>query len=364
MKLTTRETPGRVASLAFRWSLVVVTAGGPGLLATGCSSCGSDGGNSSIPSQGGAGQAGSAGGHTGGGQGGTGGAGTGPSGPGSQTIPEQLTTPTGCTWPGCSNLARACDDYLRAGCGQTFDYTGPSPGTQAPSQEYLTALASCTGWARLELQEHLEEKEGEEEEEGEENEKEEKLNKELVFQSSMVARCTRQARGCSQQLFCLRGGHVPTPLPDFVTIPAPTPPPPPPAPAPTWTIPYAGEGKDPWFDLPPWKGQVAIMPGDSPSCTACAIQRCPDFAYYCMGALGNETDCPAGDCCQGLRQCILECGGYEPFVHIARFDRCVAVCSQGRPHALQQLVNLQQCGDVACNGCTDFDPQTPKASTP
>jgi hypothetical protein len=219
----------------------------------------------------------------------------------------------------------------------------------------MKALRGCASWAKLELEEHLEEEEkGEPKDDDKEAEKQQRATK-LLIQASMVARCTRHATSCDQELFCLRGGYITNPLPDFLTIPPAKPPPPPPTPAPTWSIPYHGEGKDPWVDPPPWKGKVSMMPGDSPSCTACAIQRCPDFAYYCMGALGNEADCPGGDCCQGLRECVRDCGGYEPYARVWRFDMCMHRCQWTRPNAVQQLVNLQHCGDVACDGCSTFD---------
>lgn len=103
-----------------------------------------------------------------------------------------------------------------------------------------------------------------------------------------------------------------------------------------------------------------MMPVDSPSCTSCAVDRCPDFAYQCFGAIGNEEDCPKGNCCQGFRQCILECGGYEPFVTMLRFDRCVHLCKEKHPAGVQQLVNLQHCGDVACKGCEELDTPAPE----
>ena len=119
-----------------------------------------------------------------------------------------------------------------------------------------------------------------------------------------------------------------------------------------WARPFKGGAPDPLRTPPPWGGAVGMISGvDSPTCTACAIQRCPSFAYYCFGAVKNASDCPAGDCCQSLRQCIGSCGGYAPLVRASKFDQCLFQCEQSRPHAAQQLADLQHCGDVACAGC-------------
>ena len=269
----------------------------------------------------------------------------------SQGAPEKVSSSYGCTWPGCTDAARACDDYLRAGCGKTFGYNGSSPGLGAPDQIYKDSLGACTAWIALSVKEKTGEKASELQDEGKDISK--IAEADLVAVATM-ARCMRQARSCEEMLYCLRGGMVFSGLDSYFPLPPPEPAAPPPEPPPFWKQPFRG-GADPWMDPPPWGGEIAMMPVDSPSCTACAVQRCPDFAYLCFGALGKEEDCPGGNCCQGLRQCIHDCGGYEPFTTMLRFDLCMHRCKEKHPLGVQQLVDLQHCGDVACQGCEALD---------
>lgn len=264
----------------------------------------------------------------------------------SQSTPEKIVSSYGCTWPGCADISRACDDYLRAGCGKTFSFQDSLPGLSPPSTKFNDARAACTRWGSFALKERLGEEEGD-------KDKEEGEAGELVA-AAQIARCTRRATSCSDMLFCLRGGVISPNYSAYVPLPPAVPPPPPPVPPPFWEQPFEG-GNDPFLDKTPWGAPPAMMPVDSPTCTSCAVQRCPDFAYLCFGALGNEQDCPGGDCCQGLRVCLAECGAYEPLVTMSHFDRCLHRCKQGRPKSVQQLTNLQHCGDVACKGCEQMD---------
>jgi hypothetical protein len=234
-----------------------------------------------------------------------------------------------------------------------FKYAGDSPGTQGGTQAFKDAVASCTLWAVGEILEH-----------GSEGANEDKAppsaavgEQILSAKALLAARCTRNATTCGDMLGCLRGRYSLRPLPDFIPAASAQPPPdagPPPT-LPSWATPWDGRGPDPALDRGPWDGGVMMMPTDSPACTSCTLQRCPTFAYYCFGAAGNDKDCPGGDCCQGLRQCIFECGGYDPMVTIAKFDRCATRCRENRPSAAQQLADLLHCGDVACAGCENFD---------
>jgi hypothetical protein len=172
--------------------------------------------------------------------------------------------------------------------------------------------------------------------------------------SAKMAQCIELAADCPSRLRCLEGKFRPPWSLDGGLVPpgfdAGLPPPPPP-----WVPPWTGPGSPGWTDVP-WDSGVRVITGvDSPACVKCAIERCPTMAYYCFGASGNATYCPGGDCCQDMRTCIEACGGYRPGASPAEFYECMERCSVGRPHAPQQLANLQNCGEVACAGCQTRD---------
>jgi hypothetical protein len=169
-----------------------------------------------------------------------------------------------------------------------------------------------------------------------------------------MAICTRRAKNCQERLNCTRGIFLPPAFPagDPGLPPAPPLPPPPP---PAWD----GESarRSPILTGPWDGGRVSLMPGvDSPSCARCTIERCPDPAFACFGAAGNSAACPNGDCCEDLRRCIHDCGGYgEGDAGAVAFPACLFVCEKTRPHALQQLAALQSCAKNECAGCETFD---------
>jgi hypothetical protein len=172
--------------------------------------------------------------------------------------------------------------------------------------------------------------------------------------AAQMAQCIELAADCPARSRCLEGNFRPSWSLDGGLVPpgfeAGLPPPPPP-----WAPPWTGPGTPGWTDVP-WDSGVRVITGvDSPACVKCAIERCPTMAYYCFGASGNATHCPGGDCCQEMRTCIETCGGYQPGASPAEFYECMDRCSMGRPHAPQQLANLQNCGDIACAGCQTRD---------
>jgi hypothetical protein len=175
---------------------------------------------------------------------------------------------------------------------------------------------------------------------------------------TQIADCLTEAESCEDQARCGRGeGVAPWLKVDGGTIPPnfdfgqalPKP----------WEKPWDGTGTNHVWKGPPWGGEVALIAGvDSVACAQCAIQRCPTMAYFCFGAADSTVDCPGGDCCQSLRACTEECGGYRPQATPAEFQSCVNGCAVSRPHALQQLWNLQDCGEIACAGCETHDRQS------
>ncbi len=277
----------------------------------------------------------------------------------SQSIPQAVDGYPGCTDPSCSEAARACDDFLRSGCGKTeYPYDGPLPGTGMGTDEYQGVVGACATAVRGVVEELVMEND-----EGAEDaadagaaasDDQDFVQKAVAFELSNVARCTRRASDCQQMADCMKGMHLLPPFPAGVPLPPPVEAGAPVA-EPYWAVPYKGDSLDPLDTPNPWDGGVTLMPTDSPSCVACAMDRCPTFAYFCFGAEGNSTYCPNGDCCHSLRRCVRACGGYEPRAAISKFYQCLARCQQGRPHATQQLANLQNCTDVACRGCDSYD---------
>lgn len=192
------------------------------------------------------------------------------------------------------------------------------------------------------------------------NANEQELSEQLVaVQALEAARCTRRALSCQQRFDCLRGvtvgqftgaldGGAP---PDAATVDL----------TPSWEVPWTASGPDPLWTDPPWadagaKASVYLVPGvDSPSCARCTIERCPTFAYQCFSAEGDSSRCPNGDCCESLRRCVERRGGYAATAQPVDFYKALYECEIARPHAAQELANLQGCAQVACAGCASFD---------
>jgi hypothetical protein len=262
-----------------------------------------------------------------------------------------------CIHPGCSDAARACDDYLRSGCGKAaWSYDGDPPNGLVPNASFASAVSACAGWSMGQLGEWLERpadgRTSEGEEGGEDPAAEDAKRRARM---RLLTICTRNADSCGEMGLCFSGRHVLHEPPTTASPLFPTTPPvvaEPPAP---WTLPLADPGPDPASNDTPWGTRPEMMVVDSPSCVACAIDRCPTIAYKCFGAADVPAHCPSGDCCHGLRRCVRDCGGYEPGTGTATFDACVAQCAAGRDHAVQELADLQGCGDVACKGCETKD---------
>lgn len=277
------------------------------------------------------------------------------------TGPVTVTSVSGyanCTEPACADVARACDDIIRSGCGAPF-LTLPDGGVfaaQSCTSKFAPAVAACTVAVWGELWDSAED---------------------LVLPDAApsglppraviaaeLAKCTRRASTCAQRIECTRGLFVPPHLSYDAGAPfappynadAATPPP-------SWTTPWRGDGPRSLWSGAPWQNgsgepRVELIAGvDSPSCARCTIQRCPTFAYRCFSAEGDATECPSGDCCQSLRKCVERCGGYSRQSSLAQFYSCMSQCETTRPHAAQELADLQNCAKVACEGCQAFDQQ-------
>jgi len=288
-----------------------------------------------------------------------------PSNQGSKPSPEQVGGYGTCTEPSCADIARACDDLIRSGCAKPFAGDGPvkpEPGTP----EFADLLLGCTLVSHQQLGEARESLVGEKDEQEEERAKKgEQLPPERAelraraVAALEAARCTRRATTCQERLDCLRGKtiaarvpHVDAGVPDAES---------PPIQEPSWASEWSGAGPDPLWADPPWvdaggKAGVYLVPGvDSPSCARCAIERCASTAYLCFSASGDQQKCPGDDCCEGLRRCVARFGGYAPGAGPVEFYNALAACEIGRPHAAQQLANLQDCAKVACAGCEQKD---------
>lgn len=261
----------------------------------------------------------------------------------------------GCTEPLCTDLARACDDLLRSGCGASM-LSSADPVPQPGSADYATAVSVCTNVAFVGLGESLD---SVRQLAGAANESEEDEERARASLAAEVARCTRRALSCQERFDCLRGRMLPPKRSADAGVPADAPADT--APPPIWSEPYKGTSPDFALSPPPWSpeagvGRVSMVPGvDSPSCTRCVVERCPTFAYRCFAAEGDAVDCPNGDCCESLRKCVYKCGGYTATASPYDFYTCLAKCEVGRPSAAQQLADLQGCAAVACAGCQQYD---------
>jgi hypothetical protein len=248
-------------------------------------------------------------------------------------------------------MARACDDYIRSGCGaKVFGYEGRVPGQAIEDPDaFQKAIQGCIASYSVTVTESLSEKESE----GELSDPD-KARHVMVMR---IGDCSRNAKSCNQMGDCFRGVFTFPPLPSPLAekVPPPAPPPTPVTKEPYWKEVYKGTGPDPLSNETPWGKPADLMPVDSPSCAACAIERCPTMAYLCFGANGVEKHCLAGDCCHSLRKCIAKCGGYNPMAEVGVFDNCLENCSENKVKAAQQLINLQKCAADACKGCEKFD---------
>lgn len=275
-------------------------------------------------------------------------AGTGGSSPPVSTTPGSLPTKLSgflaCDEGWCAEIARACDDLVRSGCGA--DISKNDPGIGQGDSTFRLLLDSCIGGA---LEEMEADEEGERKDGGDEKEEEAKM----TVRSLLLSQCTRSAISCTEMQSCFRGATLFPPAARYVLETATPHPFTPPKPPPTWTIPYANEGEDPTVTGTPWGAPVVLEGLDVPACAKCAVNRCPTFAYYCYGAAADPADCPNGDCCQTLRRCVRDCGGFDKYVTIEQHDMCMDKCAASRPKGIQQLVDLQNCGNKACTGCED-----------
>ncbi len=258
---------------------------------------------------------------------------------------------------------------IRSGCAGPFIEQGPKT-PQAGTPEFKAALDNCTMISYQEMQEGqesigataLDQDAGASA--AEPTEGDVKVVAALALEA---ARCTRRAKTCEQRFDCLRGKTIAPHIPGYDAGP-------PqdaglPITEPSWKRPWTASGKDPLWAGPPWvdaggSSKVFLVPGvDSPSCARCAMERCPTFAYLCFSAEGDAQKCPNGDCCESMRRCVVRQGGYGPAADPLDFYRAMTVCQAGRPHAAQQLGNLQQCAEVACAGCQNFDKHVDIAGT-
>lgn len=342
-----------------RAALLCALAVGTGTLVASCGGAGGDdegesgpagaAGTTSGPKAGGAGAAGASG-----SSGKAGGAGA----PAAiaQAIPSVGAGWGICNGSFCADAARACDDFLRSGCGApTFEVTFADPGLGKGAQDFKDAVAGCASSTLVTLGEYLAEENAVSAGKGKPVSPA-LARQQLDVLAAAVAGCTRTASTCASMFECFRLKLTPRPLPKEVrALAPPASTSPPPVVPPAWKKPYEGDGPDPLGPGTPWGSAAELMPSDSPSCTSCAMRRCPDFAYRCFGAGDVPADCPGGDCCHSLRRCIRDCGGYDPRTDLARFDLCALQCSVDRPGAMQQLADLQHCGDVACVGCEKLD---------
>jgi hypothetical protein len=273
----------------------------------------------------------------------------------SSAAPRAVSGYGDCTAPGCADIARACDDLFRMGCGTMF--LGGNPAPTPGSADFQKAVGVCAGASSVELLEaseiHEEEGEGDAGESA-------SASARLGVLGTEAAACVRRASSCNEATLCLRGVTIPPqvyPTSDAGSAPMPSAP----APPPTWKQPYVGEGPDFATTALPWADDAGtapmeLIPGvDSPSCARCTAARCPRFAYRCFAAADDPTECANGDCCHSMRQCVRACGGYARDASPATFYRCLARCEGTRPHAAQQLADLQQCAAVACTGCEKLD---------
>lgn len=262
-----------------------------------------------------------------------------------QTLPAAVTGIRGCKGLECGDIGRACDDFIRSGCAEK-QFASSDPGTGPGDAVFREAVASC---ASVVIMEFLEE----EASEGESATTPER-RRERVAEAAMLAGCTRAARSCAVMAECFRGVQAIPPAFDQLeelVKKAPKTPYVAPAAPPFWKTPYQGEGADPLVTATPWGKPIVLEGLDVPACARCAVNRCPTFAYYCYGAATDPSDCPGGDCCQALRRCVRDCGGYDAYVSLEEHDACFDSCASGRPNGVQQLADLQQCGDEACTGC-------------
>ena len=341
------------------WAAVVVVLA----LLPGCSGCegsqendasgvGGTAGVAGIGGRGGGGGAGSGNKAGAAGTGGVAGGSGGASGTGGHThkpFPASVTAFGVCSQPACFDVARACDDYLRSGCGaKALMLEGHDPGAGAGDEAYQIAVHSCAVATLVGIDEYRTEEA--------KTLAPSEIQPWRVRRAAAVAMCTRSASRCGEMQSCFRGVQVLPPPPEALAKAHPAlPPPKAPDPPPYWKEPVRPEGIDYRSTPTPWGKPMELMPADSPACASCALQRCPTFAYACFGAADVAADCPGGDCCQSYRTCIRECGGYAPFAPLAKFHECSTVCAESRPNAMQQLANLQHCADVACKGCEQHD---------
>jgi hypothetical protein len=281
---------------------------------------------------------------------------------GSQAAPSAVAGYGECTDPSCADVARACDDLIRTGCSAPFA-NGIDPTTLSPgSSDFDAVLNECTLNSYQQL---LEDQEtpgpGEDLDGGTSEAGPEDVTVVAAELALEEARCTRRATSCDERLNCLRGMTIPAHPPDVDAgapedggVEAAVP-------EPSWKTPWTATGANPLWSGPPWADAGAnsstyLVPGvDSPSCARCAIERCPTFAYQCFSAEGDAQKCPNHDCCESLRHCIVRRGGYANGAQAEDFYHALAECEIGRPHAAQELANLQYCGEIACAGCQSFD---------
>jgi hypothetical protein len=275
---------------------------------------------------------------------------------GPRPLPTSVQGYAACKHPGCSDAARACDDYIRSGCSAgSWPYDGQPPNGPTANPSFQKAVAACAEWSVGQLGEWLERPADGSIPEPEKEEGPDAEDAKRRWRLRLLSTCTRNAASCGEMGLCFSGRHVLAKRP--TTAPPPFPAvapvlPPPPLP---WTLPLADPGPDPLSSATAWGAPAELMPVDSPSCVACASDRCPTIAYKCFGAADVAADCPGGDCCHAFRRCVRDCGAYAPGTGTSKFDDCVYECAVGRDHAVQELADLQQCGDVPCNGCETRD---------
>lgn len=300
------------------------------------------------------------------------------------SAPSTLEGYGGCTFPACAELARACTDIVALGCGEPFtqrrfrqedgtyeevqsmcdpsDTSGCDGDQGAPHREcaengflFDALVENCVIASSVTINEELAEVR---------EESEERLGSPTFpfsdtqlqsFYALQMANCVRRSTNCQQRIDCTRRTFISSS--PVTTLPFPDDWKTPPSRPAFYEKEWQGDGERwPWAN-PPWDGEeVHSIPGvDSPSCVRCAMQRCPTFAFRCFGADGDTAECPEGDCCDSLRQCVRECGGYAEGATSARFVLCMDECAQDRPHAPQQLADLQHCAETTCKDCEKFD---------
>jgi hypothetical protein len=285
----------------------------------------------------------------------------------------------GCREPICADLARACDDIVRSGCGATYvrqaheQLTQPGnplgvdpenlgigdsawwcdPATSTCSETSIVfeaAVHTCIGVAYESVRETVHE--NRHKATGDFEAWRARVTGIMAFE---VAACTRRAANCEERFSCSRAEIVPPRIPDIdLGNPPAEPLPPPVQPERPWQNETASIGRK----VAKWdEGGAAINPmTDSASCSLCAIERCRDKAFWCFGAEDQAGACDDGNCCQNFRRCMESCGGdYAVTGSIEDQLACAALCEQGRPDALRQLDELETCVRQRCSGCQALD---------